>query len=177
MTLKRGDVSKMKNGDAAFVELVSGQVVSAEKQGNVWGLVPALATMANAVGIALHEAGEGQQVQIVYKGDVVFDEPQFNPGWAYYVSAKDAGALVPFTELAPGDYAVFVGIASDAQTLRVNLDNPVVKLKHAAKVAYVAPPQKASATVEAKEEPATDDTPAKPTIKKAGAPAVSAKKK
>lgn len=71
------------------------------------------------VGIALHAASLNQPLSIVTAGPVTIGAT-VTAGVAYYLSST-AGGICPVADLGSGDYPVFLGFATSASVLTVDL--------------------------------------------------------
>ena len=74
---------------------------------------------ADAVGIALHAALDGQPIEYQTSGPMDLGAT-LTVGAAYYVS-DTAGGVKPAADLAAGEYVTLLGVASAADVLEVRL--------------------------------------------------------
>lgn len=79
------------------------------------------ATTARAKGITVVSSAAGSSTLIIKGGDIIFTGDPLTKGTEYYVGTT-AGTIVPKADLGSGDYVTRLGIASDANTLRVDID-------------------------------------------------------
>jgi hypothetical protein len=120
--LEREQPSRVSDGEFSAGEIKAGQVVYQSRH-HQWALLPALANDHEwkARGIALNDAGDGERVSVLVDGCMIAPNNDLTPGMIYVVSAKEPGAIVPFTELVPGDRVTLVGMALTPYDFRVNL--------------------------------------------------------
>lgn len=71
-------------------------------------------------GIAVVDAAAGSSVLYIKSGDIVFTGSPLTTGTEYYLGTT-AGTIVPKGDLGSGDYVTLLGIATDANTLRVGI--------------------------------------------------------
>ena len=88
---------------------------------NAWWKADAdTAAEAQAGGIALCGASDGQYVVVATDGDI---DPGFTctVGETYIVAADVAGGIAPIGDLLAGDYATILGVATSASNLKLNV--------------------------------------------------------
>jgi hypothetical protein len=78
------------------------------------------AARANAVGIALGGASDGQIVNYITEGDLTAGAT-LTVGIVYCVSDAAAGGIAPYADLASGDFVTVLGIARTAAILDVDI--------------------------------------------------------
>lgn len=146
MSVTRKHGTSRTNTDLAAAPVEAGQVCYQDPDSG-FRVRPGLANDAfsqRVRGVAINNGGPGQPIELVFEGDVVFDEAPFQPGAAYYLSATTPGALVTESALGAGDYVSLVGLARDERTLYVvNLRSARLNVRRQA-VAMTPPPKAAS---------------------------------
>jgi hypothetical protein len=115
-------------GNAEVVDGTAGATISA---GQVVYLDPETGTLKLAdcdsataaarspLGVALNGAAAGQPVRVQKRGNITIGGT-VTAGVAYYLSAT-AGGICPVGDLGGGDYPVFLGFATSASVLRLNI--------------------------------------------------------
>ena len=78
------------------------------------------AARANAVGIALNGASDGQIVNYITEGDLTAGATLV-VGQIYAVSDAAAGGIAPYSDLTTGDFVTILGIARTAAILDVDI--------------------------------------------------------
>lgn len=106
-------------GDAVYRSYTTGQAQRADCNG-------ASADQRDPVGIAINSATAGQPVKVLTSGPVTLGSV-LTPGVAYYLSAT-AGGICPVADLSSGMYPTFIGIATSATVLKVNITTSGVAL-------------------------------------------------
>lgn len=76
---------------------------------------------ANAIGIALNGAADGQPVSVCTAGDINVGAT-LTVGEVYVVSDAAAGGIAPVGDLASDDYVSVLGVASTASNLKLKLN-------------------------------------------------------
>lgn len=107
----------------AGAAITAGQVVWADPAAS-YEIKPAQATnqtqALNVVGIALNGAALGQPIAYATSGDVTFNSA-FTATGVYVLSAANPGGIAPHTDLATGNWATFLGIATSTTNLRIGI--------------------------------------------------------
>ena len=123
MTIKRGKHSRILDHDnIAGVDIVAGQVVwthpNYERR-----LMPVDAKDVDyqMIGVAMHEASEGQEVIVAIDGEIEYLDTEIIPGCLYVIDPDNPGAIVPFNHLSAGDRVHFVGMGKRDNVLRIML--------------------------------------------------------
>lgn len=111
-----------KEAGTAGATITAGQVVYRDSSDGKYKLADAdSATVAarSPRGIALHGASDGQPLDILRSGNITIGAT-VTGGVAYYLSPT-AGGICPVADLLTGDYATFLGIATTASVLKINI--------------------------------------------------------
>ena len=77
-------------------------------------------------GIALNSASSGQPLAVQTKGSITIGAT-LTPGVAYYLSAT-LGAICPVADLVATDFPAFLGMATSATALTLDINAPNVSL-------------------------------------------------
>jgi hypothetical protein len=86
----------------------------------------ATAELRSAAGIALNGAADGQPLIVLTAGPVTIGAT-LTAGVAYYLS-DTPGGICPVADLATGEYAVIIGIATSTTVLNVDIQESGVAL-------------------------------------------------
>lgn len=122
-----GSVSTTEHGTAAAT-ITAGQVVYKDATTKRYGLADnngATATKA-PVGIALNGAASGQPLAIIKSGDITIGATM-TAGVAYYLS-DTPGGICPVADLASGETAILLGMATSTTVLHLDIQNSGVAL-------------------------------------------------
>jgi len=107
----------------AGATILAGEVVYSDStDSNQYKLADAnvAAATADAVGIALNNADDGQPLRIQTGGNI-------NPGGTVvvgevYMVSTTAGEILDITSLAPGDYPTILGVGTTATNLKLSIN-------------------------------------------------------
>lgn len=107
-------------GDAVFIDTANGNKIN---------LADADVLASSIVcGIALNSASAGQPVSYAKTGAVItVTTSTFTKGTPYFLGTT-AGDIVPFADLASGDYVSYLGVAKTTTTFAVNIHNTEVTI-------------------------------------------------
>lgn len=111
----------VKDQGIAGATITAGQVVYKDSLGK-YQLADnnsATALARSPLGVALHGASTNQPLMIVKQGAVTIGAT-LTPGVAYYLS-DTPGAIGLYDDLASGEYVVFLGLATSATVLDLNI--------------------------------------------------------
>lgn len=102
----------------AGASITAGDVLAIDSSNEAVLASDASATLAQAVGIALHAAADGQPIEYQKGGDI-------NLGATlavgkHYVLSTDGG-IAPVDDIAGGEFATYVGFAISTSVLRMGL--------------------------------------------------------
>ena len=122
-----GSASTTEHGTAG-ASITAGQVVYKDATTKRYGLADnngATATKA-PVGIALNGAATGQPLAIIKSGDITIGATM-TAGVAYYLS-DTPGGICPVADLASGETAILLGMATSTTVLHLDIQNSGVAL-------------------------------------------------
>lgn len=106
-------------GAVAAVAITAGQAIYLDASGQA-NLADANVNTANGVkGVAINNAAAGQPVNFVAKGPVNLGNV-LTAGTIYVLSSV-AGAICPASDLGSTEYVTIIGVATDANTLEVDV--------------------------------------------------------
>ena len=123
-----GASARTKTGTSGAT-ITAGQVVYLDPTDGAFKLADnnsATAAVRSPAGIALHGASAGQPLTIAYSGAVVAGAT-LTAGVAYYLS-DTPGGICPVADLASGEYATLLGLATSASTLNIGIQEAGVAL-------------------------------------------------
>ena len=106
----------------AGASITAGQVVYLDGTDSKYKLADnnsATSAVRSPAGIAMHSAEDGQPLTIVSKGSIDIGAT-VTAGVAYYLS-DTPGGICPVADLLTGEYPVFLGFATTAAILDVNI--------------------------------------------------------
>jgi hypothetical protein len=115
--------SATKESGIAGATITAGQVVYKDTSDNKYKLADgdsATAAVRKPIGIALNGASNGQPLAIVKSGLVTIGATVV-AGTAYYLSDDTPGGIAPLADIGSGDDVVFLGIATTAAILNLNI--------------------------------------------------------
>ena len=81
------------------------------------------ATTAICNGIMVNTAATGQPCHYQTTGPITLGVGNLTQGQAYAVSDAVAGEIVPYADLASGDYVTLLGVAQDGDILDMDIQN------------------------------------------------------
>lgn len=113
--------NKVVHGTAGAT-ITAGQVVYLDDATRSYKLADndsGTAAVRSPAGIALNAAATGQPVSVHTQGAITIGAT-LTGGVAYYLSGTPGG-ICPVADLATGDYPTFIGIATSATSMKVNL--------------------------------------------------------
>lgn len=106
----------------AGVAVTAGQLVYYDRSTASYKLADAdsaTAAVRSPAGITLNSAGAGQPIEVLHDGLITIGGT-VTAGVPYFAS-KNAGGICPYADIASGGYATFVGIATSASVLKVEI--------------------------------------------------------
>ena len=109
--------ANIADGTAAAT-ITAGQALAKDSSGQLILASDASAALAAIVGIALHGALSGQPIKYQNAGRIDLGAT-LAIGKHYVLST--AGAIAPVDDIAGGEFASYIGLAEDAQYLRLGL--------------------------------------------------------
>jgi hypothetical protein len=112
----------------AGATITAGKVVYLDSDGNhkLADNNSATAALRSPAGIALNGAADGQPLIVLTAGPVTIGAT-LTAGVAYYLS-DTPGGICPVADLATGEYAVIIGIATSTTVLNVDIQESGVAL-------------------------------------------------
>ncbi|MBZ9980403.1 hypothetical protein LB521_04480 [Mesorhizobium sp. BR-1-1-8] len=118
-----GSDSSRDNGRAG-VAVTAGQVVYKAADGTykLADANDASAIVRKPKGIALHAAAINQPLAVHLKGSITVGAT-VTPGVAYYLGGT-AGTIVPVGDLTTGDHPAFLGMATSATEIDIEIQSP-----------------------------------------------------
>jgi hypothetical protein len=118
-----GANSTRDNGTAG-ASVTAGQVVykAADNTYKLADTNDASAIVRKPKGIALHAAASGQPLAVLTSGAITIGAT-VTPGVAYYLGGTP-GAIVPVGDLTTGDHPAFIGMATSATSINVDIQAP-----------------------------------------------------
>ena len=117
------------NYGTAGASVTAGQVVYLDSSTGTYKLADcdsATAAARSPVGIALHASASGQPLGVQTSGLITIGAT-VTAGVGYYLSGT-AGGICPVADLATGDYPTFLGFATTAAILKLNIQESGVAL-------------------------------------------------
>jgi hypothetical protein len=126
--VEAGTGARVDHGTAG-ASVTAGQTVYLDPSDNSYKLADCDSGTEEArstTGIALHAAATGQPLAVHTKGPLTIGAT-VTAGVAYYQSAT-AGGVCPVADLGSGDYPVFLGFATSASVIDVDIKEAGVAL-------------------------------------------------